>query len=117
MEFTLAWLRDLVSAMWSYPAVKVIASHIMFNTIVAVAANVHAKTFTLGRFGEFLARKILPYATVYFASELLGEAIGMHALSKAVWAVIEMSLLGDLLDNLTKLGIKLPDSISRLVVK
>ena len=117
MNITLEMLKEILVAVWNYPAVKVIVSHVIINTVVAVAASVHVKEFNLSKLAEFLGRKILPYVTVYFTVRLFGESIGLEALAGAVWAVIEVSLLGDLMDNIAKLGIKLPSAISSFVVK
>lgn len=111
------WLKTLVLAVWAFDGVKFIVLHIVINVLVAVAAALKTRTFSLAKLADFLISKLLPYVTVYVAVTLFGAEIGLSALAPLVWAVITATLLGDLMDSLTQLGLQLPESIRKFVVK
>lgn len=98
---------------WSFPELKFMLCHIVVNFVVAVAATIVSKEFVLARLAEFLYRKILPYFLVYAVFRFFGEAIGFGSLAYAVFVIIEGALVGDLLDNLSKLGIKIPRAFTK----
>jgi len=111
------WLKALAELVWSFDGVKIIASHTVVNVVVAIAAAQKTQELELGRVGEFLYRKLLPYVSVYFILIACGEAAGLAFLAPVAWAAIEASLTGDLMDNLARLGLKWPEWVARMVVK
>lgn len=111
------WFKSLVLLVWSFDGVKFIVIHILVNVVVAVAAGMKTKTFNLSKLGDFLIAKLLPYVTVYVVAKVFGEQIDMAWLAPAAWAIITATLLGDLGDSLTQLGLQLPQSIRSLIVK
>ena len=111
------WLKTLVQAVWAFDGVKFIVLHIVINVLVSVAAALKTRTFSLSKLADFLISKLLPYVTVYVAVKLFGDEIGLSALAPLAWAVITATLLGDLMDSLTQLGLQLPESIRAVVVK
>jgi len=111
------FLKALVMQAWAYDGVKVIVTHTLVNVVVALAASARAGTFELGKVGEFLIRKLAPYVGVYLVVKAAGEAAGIAFLAPIAWTAIEATLTGDLLDNWTKLGLPLPETIQRFVVK
>jgi len=113
----LEYAKEFLWGVWSFDGVKVIVAHVAINLVVAVAAAMKAGTFELGKIGEFLWKKLAPYVMVYFAVKVAGLAAGLDALAAVAWAAIEATLLGDLMDNLVKLGLTMPEPIARLVVK
>lgn len=109
-------LEDLVLWVWSVInswQVYFILGHIGVNVVAAVAAAIRTGEFQLHRTGEFLYRKILPLVMVYVALALLGRIINFEAMATVAWAAIEASLLGDLLDSLHKLGLAVPESLTK----
>lgn len=102
----LRWVQDAALWLWSQWQVKVLLLHILSNVVVAVAATIRTQEFVLGLVPEFLYRKILPYVLVYGVFALAGASIGMDEMATAVWALLELTLLNDTLDNLKKLGIE-----------
>jgi len=102
--FTGAW------AMWE---VKFLLAHIVINVVVAVAAALHVGDFQLAKIGEFLYKKILPYLAVWIVAKAMGEMANMVWLALAVFAVLELNLIGDLADNLSKLGVPMPGFLTK----
>lgn len=102
-----------LSWFWSLWQVKFILAHVGINTVVAIAATVYTGEFQLAKTGEFLYRKALPYLMVFAAFAVLGELANLVALTNVAWAALTASLLGDLLDNLHKLGIAIPESLTK----
>ena len=88
--------------------------NILLNWAVAVAAAMTTGTFELKKISEFLWKKILPLMGVYFVGVALGGAVESEAIVNVVFAALEVRLLADLVENLGKLGVKLPDAVSSL---
>lgn len=110
-------LAAAVIALWLQGGLKYIVVRVLVNVVVAVAATLYTGEFVLGRTGEFLYRKLLPYAAVYAVAYFVGEAAGVGGLAIVVLGAIEAGLFGDLADNLVKLGLQLPPTMRRLVEK
>ena len=110
-------LQRLMVLSWSFAGIRVIVGHIIVNLIVALAAAQVQGDFELGRVGEFLFKKMLPYVAVYVILKAFGEAAGLSFLAPVVWGTLEISLTGDLMDNMARLGLRWPDAVARLVVK
>jgi len=111
------FVKELVLLVWSFDGVKVIVGHTIINVVVAIAAAQYTGSLELAKVGEFLGRKLLPFVAIYFVLKAFGEAAGLSFLAPVVWGAIEVSLTGDLMDNLVKLGLPLPEGLRRLVVK
>lgn len=99
--------------MWSYAVVKFLVAHIAFNVLVAIATSIYTNTFCLGKTGEFLYRKLLPYLIVFGGGAALGEAANLTEITVVTFIGIELMLFADLADNLKKLGIPIPDSFTK----
>ena len=114
-------LKEFAVFLWSQPTTKFLVGSVFVNLIVAIAASVHLGEFKLYKTAEFLYRKLLPYTLIYAATRLVAEWVDVTWLSAAAFAAIEASLLADLLENVTAVGlkheVKLPDGLFRAVVK
>ncbi|HEY4720805.1 MAG TPA: phage holin family protein, partial [Anaerolineae bacterium] len=106
-------LKDLLLALWNDAAVQLIVAGVVLNVVVAVAAAIKSNNFQLARIGEFLYRKLLPYLMVYAVARLLGDAAGVPGLATAVWAIITVTLAGELTANLANLGIEMPEMLKK----
>ena len=109
-----AWLGSLIVAIWNVWEVQFVVYHVLLNLAVALAAAINTDTFEFAKVAEFLYRKLLPYLIVFAVASTAGASLGMAWLATAVWALIEMSLIGDLVDNLKKLGIPIPAGVVRV---
>jgi phage-related holin len=101
-------LVEFFLVLWGSTQVKVLLTHILINVVVAVAAAIVTKEFFFGKIGQFLYQKILPFLLVYIVAVAVGEAAGFAWLATAAWLVLELNLLGDLTDSLSRLGIPMP---------
>lgn len=110
-------IKELIEQALSYPEVKFLVCHIVINLVVALAAALKIGDFSLHKVAEFLTKKLLPYVLVYFVVRIAGDAAGLGALALVAWGAIEAALVGDLLDNLSRLGLPLPDGLKRAVTK
>jgi hypothetical protein len=104
MEF----FKSLFVLVWSYNGVRMIVSHILINVVVALAAAQRTGDLCLSKLAEFLWKKLLPYVAAYFTVQLFGETAGLTWLGPACWTIIEATLIGNLTDNLSKLGLSMP---------
>jgi hypothetical protein len=99
------FLTWLVGWLWGQWQVQVLVCHVAVNVVVAVAVTVATGDFVLAKTGEFLYKKILPLVLVFGAFSFAGDVLEMGWVALAAWGLLETLLLGDLLDNLKKLGI------------
>jgi phage-related holin len=101
--------------LWSFPQTQITIYHVLINVVVALAAAIRAKDLDINRIGEFLYRKLLPFIMVYAVVVPFSEQTGLSWLVTSAWAVIELTLLTDLLDNLKVLGVPIPDAVMQLI--
>lgn len=99
--------------LWAFWQVKFILAHVGINVTAAVAATIYSGEFVLAKTGEFLYRKALPFVLLFGVAAALGEAADLGWLSIAAWAALELILLGDLADNLARLGLSLPEGLTK----
>lgn len=110
-QTVLAYLKSLAVLIWSFAGVKFIVANILVNVVIALAAAQATRSLDLSKLAEFLTRKLLPYVAVYFIAKAFGEAAGLGWLAAAVFAVIEITLLKNLTENLALLGIPMPQAL------
>jgi hypothetical protein len=103
------WIREAAVFVWGVWFVKVLVYHTLLNLGVGIAASIYTNEFNVGKLGEFLYRKLLPFVIVLVFAEALAPTAGVAWLGEAVWALIELKLVGDLADSLKKLGVPIPD--------
>lgn len=110
MEFSFDWLLNQVlealAWVWGFGEVKFILGHTALNVVAAVAVGIYTKTFLLGKLGQFLYRKVLPFVLLFAAFAAFGEAANMAAMKTVAFAGIEAMLAADLFDNLKKVGME-----------
>ena len=116
-QSVLAFLKATLALIWSYAGVKVITGHVLVNVVVALAAAQYTSSLDLSKLVEFLTKKLLPFLGVYAICKIFGEDAGLPWLAPAVWTIIEATLASNLLENLNRLGVPLPDALARVVVK
>ena len=114
VQAVLDQLAIYLALIWAYPEAKLLITQIVINFVVAVAATLKSGEFVLAKTAEVLYRKVLPNLLVFGVFALAGGASGYPGLATAAWLALEASLLGDLLDNLAKLGLSLPDGATKV---
>jgi len=111
------WIQNLAVALWLMTSVQFIVYHVLLNVAIALAAAIRTGEFKFYKVGEFLYRKLLPFVLVYGVARGLGETANQGWLAVAVMGLIEMSLAADLVENLARLGVPIPDAILQLIDK
>lgn len=91
--------------LWAQWQTKTLVYLIGANFAVAVAVTMTTGEFLLGRLGEVLYKKVIPWLLVYGAFAFAGEALELNWVANAAFALITTTLTADLLDNLGKLGV------------
>lgn len=115
VDLVRSFLQSLMVLAWSYVGIRVIVSHVIINVVFAVAAAQKTGELDLGKLGEFLFKKLLPYCTVYLIIKVFGQDAGLDYLSAPILVIIELTLAGNLADNLRALGLPLPKLITALI--
>jgi hypothetical protein len=113
MQVIDAILEAIAWLFLAYPEIRWLLAHIAVNVIVALAVSIYTAEFCLGKTGEFLYRKVLPYTLIYAAFAIFGDALDMRGIAVAAFIGIETFLWSDLLDNLQKVGLKIPDALTK----
>ena len=107
----LSGIGNLFAEIWSIWEVRFVVFHIALNLAIALAAAIRTSTFEFAKVAEFLYKKLLPNLIVFAVAKAVSGGMEMEWLVTATWALIEMSLLGDMVENLKKLGIPIPNGI------
>jgi ABC-type uncharacterized transport system permease subunit len=105
------WFVEL----WNLGGVKAIVAQTLFNVVLAIATAIYTDVFNLKKLGEFLYKKLLPFLTVYIIAKAAGVAAGIEWVAPLVYAAIASMLAGDMLENLVKLGLPIPDFMKRFL--
>jgi len=105
------WLVEL----WNLGGVKAIIYQTLFNVVLALATAVYTDTFNLKKLGEFLYKKLLPFLTVYVVAKAVGVGAGIEWVAPIAYAAIAAMLAGDMVENLVKLGLPIPDFMQRFL--
>jgi phage-related holin len=100
--------------LWGLWYVKVLVLHVIVNVIVAVMAGIRTEKFVLAKLWEFLYRKVLPLVGTFAVFTAFGESINQPAIAPVVWILIETMLVSDLLDNLKKMGVPIPNGLTKV---
>jgi len=112
-ESLLTQAQVFILWLWGFWEVKVLLLHILLNVAVAIAASVRTSEFLLGKVAEFLWKKVLPLTAVFGVLAFVGDTLEVGGLSTATWVALETMLLADLADNLKRLGLPIPDSLTK----
>lgn len=116
MESFLGLIGEWFVELWGLGGVKAIVAQTVLNVVLAIGASIYANTFNVKKVAEFLYRKLLPYVAVYVTVKATGFAAGVEWLAPVVYAAIFATLTGDMLENLVKLGLKVPEAVQRLLL-
>ena len=106
-------ITDFLVWLWTLTGVKFIVTHVLINLLVAVAAGMYTGEFQLKKLGEFLYRKLAPFVLVYGAVKAFGIESGVDWLALPVWAIVEATLVADLAGNLERLGVPMPEWMTK----
>lgn len=110
-------LISILQSIWAAPGVKIIGAHVLLNTALAIAASMRTGEFKLWRLADFLYKKMLPLCLTYYAAQSLGDAAGLAGVGATTWAAIQAALLGDTLNSLQELGLRLPNVVENVTDK
>ena len=111
------FVHNAIVFLWAMVSVQFIVYHVLLNVGVALAAAIRTGEFKFYRVWEFLYRKLLPFVLVYAVARGLGETANQGWLAVAVLGLIEMALAADLVENLSRLGVPIPEAVLKLVNK
>lgn len=112
-------IRAAVAAAWALAWVRWLVYHSLINWVAAITAALNDGTFRIGKVWEVFGKKIIPFAGLYYVATLAGDVILAGVLPAAVFAALELALLNDLLDSLSRVpGLSrvvdaLPDALTR----
>ena len=79
---------------------------IVVDVILGIAAAIVKKEFKLGKLAKFMGIPVLGYL---FGYVVLANILGASYLTFAALCLIVLALVGSILNNLGKLGVKVPD--------
>jgi hypothetical protein len=109
--------RTFLAALWLMPGVKVIASGVAANTVLAIAVALKRGDFNLRDLGDFLGRDLVPKVLTYGVMQLTGDGAGFAWAGTAALTLISASLAARIAGQLVELGLPLPDAAKRAIGK
>lgn len=108
-----AWVIGVSQWVWGFWQTKFLLAQIGLNFVLAVAVTIRTGEFVLARTAEVLYRKVLPYLLIFAFLAAFGNAINLEWLTTASWLLLVASLTSDMLDNLRKLGVPIPEGLTK----
>jgi len=114
-----AWefIQNAVVFLWMMNEVRFIVYHVLLNLGIALAAAIRTGEFKFYKVGEFLYKKLLPFVLLYAFARGLGETANQGWLSITTLGLIEFTLAADMVENLARLGVPIPEGILKLIDK
>jgi len=88
------------------PGIQWIVYLIVVDVILGISAAIVKKEFRLGKVAKFMGVPVLGYV---FGYVVLANILGASFLTSAIFYLIILALVGSILNNLGRLGIKIPD--------
>jgi len=83
---------------------------IVIDVILGIVAAIVKKEFRLGKLAKFMGVPVLGYV---FGYVVLANVLGASYLTCAALCLIVLALVGSILSNLGKLGLKVPDWLKK----
>ena len=108
-------LQAVLRMIVSWPETRAISVGVVLNTALAVALAIRRNEFDLRRLWHFLWNRLTPYLIVYGSARLIAADTEWAWVPPAVFAVLQVSLAGDIVAKLQDLGIPLPPNAQKLL--
>jgi phage-related holin len=83
---------------------------ILVDVILGIIAAIVKKEFRLGKLAKFMGIPVLGYIFGYI---VLANVLGASCLSWAAFSLIVLALIGSILNNLGKFGLKIPEWLKK----
>jgi hypothetical protein len=107
-------LREIAATIWSYPGVQFITVGVILNLALALAQAVKNNVFTFREVGAFLYSQLLPYTIVYGVAAAVTDGTDYQWIPAVVLGAITAMMGARILDNLSQLGIPIPEGVLSL---
>jgi hypothetical protein len=111
----LAELQAVLRMIVSWPEARAITVGVLLNTSLAVAIAIRRDEFDFRRLWQFLWNRLTPYLITYGVARLVADGTEWAWVTPAVFAVLQVSLAGDIVAKLQDLGIPIPPSAQKLL--
>jgi phage-related holin len=92
------------------PQIQWVVYLIAIDVILGIIAAIVKKEFRLGKLAKFMGVPVLGYV---FGYVVLANILGPGYLSSVVLWLILLALVGSILNNLEKFGLKIPDWLKK----
>jgi phage-related holin len=91
------------------PQMKWIITLIAIDVVLGIIAALMKKDFRLGKLANFMFKPVLGYVFGFAIIALVPQAIpSLAMIAQVSYILIILALLGSILNNLARLGLKLP---------
>ena len=96
------------------PEMKWIIILIAIDVVLGIIAALIKKDFRLGKVADFMFRPVLAYILGFGILMLIPTAIpSLAKVSQASYILVLLALTGSILNNLSRLGLKLPSYLKK----
>lgn len=107
-------MTDTIVAFFANPSVKYIVILIAIDVILGIIAAFLKKDFLLGKVAAFAKRGFINYVLGFVIVEIVAEAIpSLKMIVPVAYWLILLALIGSILDNLAKMGMKVPKMLTK----
>lgn len=86
------------------PQIRLIVALIVIDVVLGILAALIKKDFRLGKVANFMMKPVLGYVFGFIVLANVARAI----VAQVVFILIALALIGSILNNLGKMGLKLP---------
>ena len=103
-----------LSALLGPSGIQWILVLISIDVVLGIAAALLKKDFRLGKVASFMVKPVLGYVFGFTVLTMLAQSLpSLEIMVVAAYFLILLALIGSILNNLGKLGIKLPPSLGK----
>ena len=96
-------------ALFGTTPIKYILILIVVDVVLGIIAALLKKDFRLGKLAGFMKRGVLSYVLGFAVLEMVASALpSLAMIAQVAYILILLALVGSILQNLGKMGLKLP---------
>ena len=101
-------MEDLIN-LFATSQIQTIVILISVDVVLGIVVAFLKKEFVLGKVADFVKKPVLGYVLGFAILTMVGQALPALAIVVAVaYILIVLALIGSILDNLGKLGLRIP---------
>ena len=107
-------MTDTIVTFFANSSVQYIVILIAIDVVLGIIAAFLKKDFILGKVAAFAKRGFVNYVFGFVVIEIVAEALpSLEMIVPVAYWLIVLALIGSILDNLARLGMKIPKMLTK----